>query len=169
VAVALLVAVLAVSPKAANVQAASPLVGRPAPALAGPSIDGKGPVALAGLRGRFVVVNFFASWCTPCQQEEPALEAFARTHRGDATVVGVVFEDQVASGRHFLAHYGATYPAIADPGAQTALRYGVANPPTTYVISPRGTVLTKVVGEVTARGLNHVLALARAKHASETG
>ncbi len=64
------------------------------------------------------MVNFFASWCQPCQQEGPGLVAFQAEHRrtGDATMVSVVFDDTVAAARAYQATLGATWPTVADPG-----------------------------------------------------
>ena len=81
-------------------------------------------------RGRWVVVNFFASWCPPCQQEQPELVAFAYQHRGpgDAALVGVVFDDAPRRRAAFMRSTGATWPAVVDPGGQIALRLRRARP-----------------------------------------
>lgn len=158
VAVAMIV-VFATSPKAAQVSAETPLIGKPAPALDGMALDGRGPVGLTALRGRFVVVNFFAHWCPPCIAETPQLNAFASQHR--AAVLGVVFDDNPAQAARWLTEQGGTYPVLADPTGQFALRYGVRSPPTSFLISPRGRVLTAIDGQVTVRGLDHLLTLAR--------
>src|SRR5690349_14169878 len=85
-----LIALLATRPSASDVLADSPLVGRPAPAVRGAALTG-GTVSLSQYRGRYVVLNFFASWCPPCQIEEPQLVEFAAAHdkSGGAVVLGV--------------------------------------------------------------------------------
>jgi cytochrome c biogenesis protein CcmG, thiol:disulfide interchange protein DsbE len=166
VVVAALVAVLATRPPASSTAAASPLLGKPAPSVTGPALTGS-PVDLASLRGRFVVVNFFASWCPPCQVEEPELVQFAFQHRsaGDAQVLGVVFADRSASAARFLASTGGEWPAVADPGGQIALDYGVRGPPETFVVAPDGLVVARLLGAVKAADLDQVLARARAEGA----
>jgi cytochrome c biogenesis protein CcmG/thiol:disulfide interchange protein DsbE len=111
-----------------------------------------------------VVVNFSASWCPPCQQEEPALVAFAYHHRspGDAVLVGVVYDDATSSARAFATSSGATWPSVVDPGGQIALRYGVRGPPETFVISPAGTVVAHLDGAVTTADLDQQITAARA-------
>jgi len=166
VVVGALVAVLATRPPASSTEAASPLLGRPAPVVTGTALTG-GAVDLSSLRGRFVVVNFFASWCPPCQVEQPELVQFAFQHRAaaDAQVLGVVFSDRNASAARFLASTGGEWPAVADPGGQIALAYGVRGPPETFVVAPDGLVVARLLGAVTAANLDEVLARARAEGA----
>ena len=136
----------------------SPLVGHPAPALSGTTVAGA-PFDLSSLHGRWVVVNFFASWCPPCQQEEPDLVAFAYRHRGVAGValVGVAYDDAAGSARRFLSSSGATWPALADPGGTMAVDFGVRAPPETFLVSPDGVVAAHLDGPVTASGLEYWL------------
>jgi cytochrome c biogenesis protein CcmG/thiol:disulfide interchange protein DsbE len=161
--VAALVALLATRPPATATEVFTPLLGRPAPAISGTTVDGRS-FRLGSDRGRWVVVNFFASWCPPCQQEEPELVSFAYAHRaaGDATLVGVVYDDATSSARSFDASSGATWPAVVDAGGQIALRYGVRAPPETFIVSPAGKVVAHIDGAVTAAYLDHQLAAAGA-------
>ncbi len=160
-ALAVVVAVLATRPSYQATEAISPLVGHRAPAVAGTTVDGA-PFDLASYRGRWVVLNFFASWCVPCQQEEPNLVAFAYQHRqpGGAALVGVVFEDTNGAARAFQRSQGATWPTLTDPGTRIALAYGVTSPPETFLISPTGMVAAHIYGAVTQRFLDQQLARA---------
>jgi thiol-disulfide isomerase/thioredoxin len=84
--------------------------GTPAPALRLQGLDGR-PVDLAALRGRPVVVNFWATWCEPCVREFPLLRQAAAAHRADRlAVVGVLTSDRPAAARDFVGAYGATWP-----------------------------------------------------------
>jgi len=159
---AALVALLATSPPQSATEVDTPLVGQAAPDIAGATLGG-GSFDLAALRGRWVVVNFFASWCPPCQQEEPELVAFAYAHRspGDAALVGVVFDDAASSAHSFMQSTGASWPAVIDPDGQLALNYGVRGPPETFIVAPDGTVVVHLDGPVTAASLDHWLVLAK--------
>ncbi len=155
--------VLGLSPPATQVEAQSPLVGQPAPAITGPTITGQ-HFSLAGLQGHFVVVDFFSSWCVACRQEAPQLARFVAQQAGPsgARLVGVIFEDTVPAIRQFLGPELGRYPVVADPAGRIALDYGVDNPPEKYLVSPNGVVLLKVIGPVTASLLDQLIAKAKA-------
>lgn len=157
------VTVLGLSPPATQVEAQSPLVGQPAPAIPGPTITGQ-PFSLAGLQGHFVVVDFFSSWCVACRQEAPQLARFVAQQAGPsgARLVGVIFEDTVPAIRQFLGPELGRYPVVQDPGGRIALDYGVDNPPEKYLIAPNGVIFDKVIGPVTAALLDQLIAKAKA-------
>jgi cytochrome c biogenesis protein CcmG, thiol:disulfide interchange protein DsbE len=151
---------------------ASPLLGRSAPAFSGTDLRTGAPVSLAALRGHDVVVNFFASWCIPCQEEAPELSRFAyqQAHTaGGADMLSVVFHDSTSSAAAFLRHNGDLWPAISDPGGTIAEDYGVTGPPTTFVIDPRGRIGAVLEGPATQRNLDTFLAAARARQGGVTG
>ncbi len=153
-----LVAVLATRPPATVSEVQSPLVGAQAPPVRGLTVEGT-PYALGRHPGLFVVLNFFASWCEPCQQEGPELVKFAFEHRsGDASMVSVVFDDASTDARSYQGTLGATWPTLADAGGGLALSYGVRAPPSTFVIAPDGRVVAYIVAPVTAADLDAVIA-----------
>ncbi len=161
-----LIAVLATRPPAAVDEVQNPVVGQLAPPISGATLTGS-HYTLPRRPGRFVVVSFFASWCTQCQSEGPELVKFAFDHqsRGDAGLLSVVFSDSVADARASQAQLGVTWPTMADGGGTIALDYGVRELPSTFVIAPDGRVVAYIVASVTAADLDQVIARARADHA----
>lgn len=153
-----LVAVLATRPPAAATEVDTPLLGHQAPDASGTTVTG-GSLRLSTLRGRWVVVNFFASWCQPCQEEEADLVAFAYQHRGpqDAALVGVVYDDSTSNARSFLSSSGGDWPALTDPGGTLAVDFGVRAPPETFLVSPAGVVTAHLDGPVSTSQLDYWL------------
>jgi cytochrome c biogenesis protein CcmG/thiol:disulfide interchange protein DsbE len=152
------VGVVATLPPASYTEVYSPLLGKEAPSVKGPTLTGS-TFDLSSLRGRWVLLDFFASWCGPCQQEGSSLAAFARQHPtgSGVSLVGVVFDDTTANARRFLAQTGGNWPAVVDPNGQIALDYGVRGPPEAFIISPEGVVVTHVDGAVTDAGFKSLL------------
>jgi cytochrome c biogenesis protein CcmG, thiol:disulfide interchange protein DsbE len=136
----------------------SPLVGQPAPAVNGMTLANE-PFTLDRVRGKWVVVNFFGSWCTPCIQEHPELMDFQDAHRGpgDATVVSVAFADSPTNVRQFFEKRGGDWPILSKDTNSIAVDYGVIKVPETYLVSPTGLVVAKVVGGVTASRLDSLI------------
>jgi cytochrome c biogenesis protein CcmG/thiol:disulfide interchange protein DsbE len=153
-----LVAVLASRP-AATQTTSSTLLGKPAPLVSGRNLSG-GVSSLASLRGRWVLLNFFASWCPPCRAESPELVKFAYSHPGGqkVAVLGVVYGDTASNAAAFERQVGATWPSVADPGEQIAISYGVDDPPQSFLIAPDGRVAYRILGGVTAHGLDRLVA-----------
>jgi cytochrome c biogenesis protein CcmG, thiol:disulfide interchange protein DsbE len=159
-----LIAILATRPPALDRQGKSPLLGKPAPDIVGTTVtssDGA-QYKLSDRRGRFVLVNFFATWCAPCQQEHPELVSFSRRHlqAGDAEVVSVVFSDDNNDVKKFFEDNGGEWTVVSDPDGTTALSYGVTGIPESFLIDPNGFVVSKITGGVTSDGLDAIITAA---------
>jgi cytochrome c biogenesis protein CcmG/thiol:disulfide interchange protein DsbE len=140
-------------------QITSPLLGHTAPSFSGTDLRTGKHVSLSALRGHYVFVNFFASWCGPCQEETPDLITFEYTQQH---MVSVVFHDEVSSARQFLITQGATWPTVSDPGGNIAEEYGVTAPPTTFLIDPSGRItVNPSTGPATQSELSDMLKEAR--------
>jgi len=144
----------------------SPLIGQPAPRFALPTVETGGIVRLDELRGRVVVVNFWATWCVPCFQEHQVLMEGARRWP-DAAFLGVIYQDEVARVKRFSAERGAAYPSLMDEQGRTAIAYGVYGVPETFFISPDGVIVDKFVGPLTPREL--VARVERARRGAVAG
>ena len=160
---AALIAVLATGEPSTSRLGDSPLLGRRAPGITGASLLSGEAFDLADERGRWVVVNFFATWCVPCREEHPDLVRFAAAHEepDDARVVSVVFSDQPADVERFFAERGGAW-AVVDDTTGIVPAWGVTGVPESYLVDPGGFVVAKIVGGVTAEGLEDLLARARA-------
>ena len=118
-------------------------------------LDGM-PHRLSDHRGKWVAVNYWATWCPPCRKEMPELEQFHRADPTRAVVLGVNMEDvDEARLRDFVDHYELTFPILlAGPRPrQTELVGPVEGLPTTYLVAPTGRIVARQVGGVTAEGL----------------
>jgi peroxiredoxin len=132
-------------------------VGKPVPDITQTAIGG-GPVSLHTLRGRWVVVNFFATWCYPCQQEYPQLVRFAAQQHGTVQLLGVVYEDRSADALRFHRGEGGTWPIVADPSARIASHYQVSALPQSFVVDENGDLAARIFGGVTVAKLDQAIA-----------
>jgi cytochrome c biogenesis protein CcmG/thiol:disulfide interchange protein DsbE len=126
------------------------------PRLGGPlaATVERGRLALADLRGHPVVLNLWASWCTPCREEAGRLERGWRALGPKGVLfVGLDIQDLRGDALGFLRKYGATYPSVREPGRDVANSYGATGIPETYFIDRRGRVVGHVIGVVSAAQL----------------
>ncbi len=124
--------------------------GDPAPALTGTTLDGA-PFDLTSLRGRPVIVNYWASWCVPCRDEFPLFEQALADHAADGlAVVGTVYLDSDDAAKAFMTRTGAAWPSVTDPDGSRAKAWRVVAPPQTYFIDRNGVIVSRQIGQVGA-------------------
>lgn len=156
--VGVFVVIAAVSEPAETRVSDTPLLGKAAPAASGPVISGP-EGSIDSLAGRWVVVNFFATWCIPCRTEHPELVRFALAHAEakDAAVLQVLFGDRPEAARDFLAKNGGDWTVLDDPEGNIALDWGVRGLPESYLVNPAGVVVAKITGGATVEALERLL------------
>jgi cytochrome c biogenesis protein CcmG/thiol:disulfide interchange protein DsbE len=133
--------------------APAPLIGSAAPDFALADLDGN-PVRLADLRGRPVIVNFWASYCASCVEEFPLLKSALAEHKADGlAVVGIVFQDRSEAARAFMSRMGATWPAAMDSTGEVAQAYGIFAPPESFFIDREGRIAGLQIGELSRADL----------------
>lgn len=131
---------------AAPTPAAAGGTDRPAaPDLRGTDPITGGEVSLASFRGRTVVLNVWASWCTGCRAEARDLGRFARDHP-EVQVVGIDTQDSNSAARSFYSLFGWTHPSIADPNGSMAARLALQGLPSTFFIDANGRIVSRIVG-----------------------
>ena len=118
---------------------------------------GRPPVSLEALRGRPVVLNFFASWCGPGVREMPALQAMSERYKGKVYFVGITFNDRRDAAKGVLDRTGASYPAAFDGQSDLAVDYAVRVMPTTFFIDRDGNLVERKDGEISERQLRTVI------------
>jgi cytochrome c biogenesis protein CcmG/thiol:disulfide interchange protein DsbE len=127
-----------------------------------PLLGGAGSTSLAALQGQVVVLNFWASWCVPCQSEAPLLErAQAQLARRHATVLGVTYLDATPDSLGFVHQWHLTYPSLRDAGGGFAHGFGTNQVPETFIIDRRGRVVAIQRGEIGQPFLDRAIALAQ--------
>ena len=137
----------------------------PAPSAALPVLGSSDATqSVAALRGKVVVLNFWASWCIPCRTEAPILE---RAHQrlsasGAGTVLGVTYNDSTPAALRFADTYGMSFPSVRDVGKKLAERYGTNRVPETFVIDRRGRDVDVFRGQIDQRFIDRALTRAQA-------
>lgn len=128
-------------------------LGKPAPDFTLGRLDRAGSLQLSSLRGKVVVLNFWASWCQPCKLEAPDLAASAKKWSGRVVVLGVDVNDPSGDARGFMRKYGITYPIVHDNKNVTSPKYGLTGLPETFFLDRRGRIVSHVISGIKAADL----------------
>jgi cytochrome c biogenesis protein CcmG/thiol:disulfide interchange protein DsbE len=120
---------------------------------------------LASLRGKVVLVNFYAGWCDACQVEAPLIkraEAELAAHGG--TVLGVTYDDSISDAQSYLSQYHLAFPVLRDPNGTFAQAYGITGVPQTFILNRQGRVEADLPNQLSSSWLNHALDRALGLH-----
>lgn len=153
----LLVVLLVTSKNAEDRSTASPLIGKAAPALNGKPIRGK--AFDIGTNDRWLLVNFFATWCVPCVEEHPQLRKLSAdgAKSGKVKTVSVVYGDKAEAVRAFFRKRGGDWTVLDSDNGRTALDWGVAKVPESFLVSPTGLVVQRFQGGVVASDIEAII------------
>ena len=116
-----------------------------------------GKLKLSSLRGKVVVVNFWASWCVPCKSEAPRFQSAFERYKDRVEFVGVDTSDYSGDAGQFLERYGVTYPNVRDPDRRVLGKYGGLPIPRTFVISPDWQVTGYIFGEARSEEIDSAI------------
>ncbi len=127
---------------------------RPAPAFTLAQLGHPGQqISLASYAGHPLIINFFASWCTPCREETPLIARYYRSAHGRVTIIGLDTSDSTAKGEAFVRQAGVRYPVASAP-INTALAYQAPVLPVTFFLNARHRIVKAIYGKVTVAELN---------------
>lgn len=135
----------------------SPLIGKSAPAFTLRDVTTGEIVSLDTVKGKPMVVNFWATWCVPCYAEHPYLVAAARQYGDQVLFLGVVYEDEEEAINRFLRQYGRSYPVVQDLDGRAAIAYGVYGVPETFFIDASGNIAAKHEGPLDPAAIRQYL------------
>lgn len=140
-------------------------IGKPAAAFTLQKLDGSGPLTVTPGDGRVIVINFFASWCIPCKQENPALVRTYERYRAspDVVFVGVLYQDALDAGQRYVRDNGVTWPTVNDDAGRVAFALGVFGIPETYFIGGDGIIAGRHIGPIDEQTLATGIDSLRAK------
>jgi thiol-disulfide isomerase/thioredoxin len=141
--------------------------GARAPAFTLPDLLGN-ETSLADLRGRPVIIDFWATWCAPCVQQIPVLNAFQAAHYGEVSVLGIAVDSQgIEVVAPFATEHDIQYPVLLGDES-LAQEYGAFGFPSLYVIAPDGSIAANHVGVISEEELEEALVSAAARSVAET-
>ncbi|CAN5620040.1 TlpA disulfide reductase family protein [soil metagenome] len=143
------VAVIALLVWATFTKGNAPQPGDTAPTFAAERLDGSGSLALEDFEGKPLVINFWASWCLPCEEEAPLFNTMARRYEGELAFLGVNIKDAEGDAKEFEERFEVSYPSVRDEDRTIEDSYGLTGQPETFFIGADGTILEHVPGAVT--------------------
>jgi cytochrome c biogenesis protein CcmG, thiol:disulfide interchange protein DsbE len=127
-----------------------------------PALGGGSRASLASFKGKIVVLNFWASWCEPCQVEAPLLErAQSQLERHNGTVLGVTYLDASPDSQAFVRRYHLTYPNLRDDDGVFAHSYGTDQLPESFIVDRQGQILAISRGEIDQAFINRAITIAQ--------
>lgn len=132
----------------------------PLPTVSGPSVTGSGTLSSDTYRGKILVLNVWANWCTPCQQEQPDLVKVANAYASKGVAfMGINYEDQGAAARSWIKRFRVPYPSLSDPSGRTAAQLKYPNVPDTIIVDASGTERYLIIGKTDQAELSSYLDL----------
>lgn len=139
----------------AGSSAVAPLKGESAPSFTLPLLSNQQAISLTRYKGKAIVLNFWASWCAPCQEEASLFQAeWRKVQTKNIVFFGVDFQDTQAAGLSFLHKYHISYPNVSDVFGTTAAPFTLTYTPTTFFINRNGIVINSIEGQLTAQQLS---------------
>jgi cytochrome c biogenesis protein CcmG, thiol:disulfide interchange protein DsbE len=149
VAISALVVVLVLAFRRAPQDLRTGTVGRPAAAFTLQKLDGTDKMVIDAPSGRVTVINFFASWCIPCKEENPVLvRVYERYRASDVVFIGVLYQDSRENGLKYVQDNGVTWLTGSDDDGRVAFSYGVFGIPETYFIGTDGIIAGRHIGPI---------------------
>jgi thiol-disulfide isomerase/thioredoxin len=134
----------------------SPFVGSPAPNFALQTLSGS-PISLSDVKGKVVLLNFWATWCAPCQLEMPLLQARASQYPADLVILGIDYNEDPTLVQDFVSNLKITFPILLDPGSKVQDLYRVRGYPTTVFVDGDGIIRVVQIGELSGTMLDNYL------------
>ena len=145
----------------AGQQLAADPVGQMAPEFNGQLVDGSGTLALSSLRGKTVIVNFWASWCSTCKEEAQVVSDVEKKWRAKGVVfLGVDSHDTTAGAHTYIQNYGIGFQSVQDPESAIGAQYDVTGLPETYFLDTKGKIVEKYMSAIDAVTLDSMIAKA---------
>jgi thiol-disulfide isomerase/thioredoxin len=134
---------------------------KPAPTISGPAVSGTETVSSADHRGTVIVVNVWGSWCPPCRQEAPNLQAASEATRDTASFIGIDSRDPgKAAPQAFVRAFGIRYPSIYDPDGSQVVKFSDLPPsaiPSTLIIDKQGRIAVRILGSISKQTLIDII------------